>query len=356
MIKLYAIIMAGGVGSRFWPNSTKKTPKHLINIIGDSTLIQDTVKRLEGIINNECIYIVTNSIQKEEVERQLTSIPRENIISEPFGRNTAACIGLASVIIRKKDKEAVTVVLPSDHIIHDNEEFRKSILSAAEFAIESDGLITIGINPSKPETGYGYIQIDDRSVKDNIYKVLTFAEKPNYATAIRFIESGDFFWNSGIFIWKIDSILNQIKSLLPDLYEGLIKIENAIGNPGYEDTLNMVYGQLRKLSIDYGIMENSKRVYLTKGNFRWSDVGSWDEVYRISEKDNNGNVLKGMIYTDMVLDSFIHSEDKFTAVIGVDNLVIINSADALLVCRKDKSQKVKKVVEYLKINKMDQFR
>lgn len=355
-MNLYAIIMAGGVGSRFWPRSTKKTPKQLIKIIGANTLIQDTVKRLEGLVENDHIFIITNSLQKAEVEKQLSNIPQENIISEPFGRNTAACIGLATIIIRKKDKDALTVVLPSDHIIHDNEEFQKSIINAAEYAMDSDGLITIGINPGKPETGFGYIQVDEKIVKDNIYKVLTFAEKPNYATAIRFIESGDFFWNSGIFIWKTDSILNEIKSLMPDLYEGLIKIENAIGNAGYEETLNRVYGQLRKLSIDYGIMEKSKRVFLTKGNFRWSDVGSWDEVYQISEKDNNGNVLNGMIYTDMVLDSFIHSEQKFTAVIGVDNLVIINSNDALLVCRKDKSQEVKKVVEYLKINKLDQFR
>lgn len=355
-MNLYAIIMAGGVGSRFWPSSTKKTPKQLIKIIGDRTLIQDTVKRLEGIIDNNNIYVVTNLLQKEEVEKQLPKIPEENIISEPFGRNTAACIGLASILIKKKDKDAVTVVLPADHIIHDNEEFKRSINSAAAFAFESAGLVTIGINPSKPETGFGYIQIKDRKIKDSIYKVQTFAEKPNYATAIRFIESGDFFWNSGIFIWKTESILNEIKKLMPDLHEGLTKIYEAAGRPEYQSVLNMVYGQLRKISIDYGIMEKSDNVYLTKGNFRWSDVGSWEEVYQIAEKDNNGNVLKGLVYTDMVIDSFIHSEEKFTAVIGVDNLIVINSCDALLVCRKDKSQEVKKVVEYLKLNKMDQFR
>ncbi len=355
-MNLYAVIMAGGVGSRFWPRSTKKTPKQLIKMISDRTLIQDTVKRLEGFVDNDRIYVVTNSLQKEEVGKQLVNIPNENIIEEPFGRNTAACIGLASVIIRKKDKDAVTVVLPADHIIHDSEEFQNSILRAAEFANESKGLVTIGINPSKPETGFGYIQVEDRNVKDSIYKVQTFAEKPNYATAIRFIESGDFFWNSGIFIWRTDAILDEIKVLMPDLYEGLVNIDNAIGLPKYNEALKNIYGQLRKISIDYGIMERSKRVYLTKGNFRWSDVGSWEEVYSLSEKDNDGNVIKGLVYTDMVIDSFIYSEEKFTAVIGVDNLVIINSNDALLVCRRDKSQEVKKVVDYLKLNKMDQFR
>ncbi|MCJ7553154.1 MAG: sugar phosphate nucleotidyltransferase [Ignavibacteriaceae bacterium] len=355
-MNLYAVIMAGGVGSRFWPKSTKKTPKQLIKMISDRTLIQDTVKRLDGLVDNNRIYVVTNSLQKEEVESQLVNIPNENIIEEPFGRNTAACIGLASVIIRKKDKDAVTVVLPADHIIHDSEEFQNSILRAAEFANESNGLVTIGINPSKPETGFGYIQVDDEIVKDNIYKVYTFAEKPNYATAIRFIESGDFFWNSGIFIWRTDAILDEIKILMPDLYEGLEKIDKAIGLPKYNEALKNIYGQLRKISIDYGIMERSKRVYLTKGNFRWSDIGSWEEVYSLSEKDNDGNVINGLVYTDMVIDSFIHSEEKFTAVIGVDNLVIINSNDTLLVCRRDKSQEVKKVVDYLKLNKMDQFR
>jgi len=355
-MNLYAIIMAGGVGSRFWPRSTKKTPKQFIQMIGDRTLIQDTVKRLEGLVKNENIYIVTNSLQLDELKKQLDNIPFENLIVEPFGRNTAACIGLASVIISKKDKDAVTVVLPSDHIIHDIAEFHKSILCAANYANASNGLVTIGINPTKPETGFGYIQIDDRAVQDNIFRVYTFAEKPNYATAIRFIESGDFLWNSGIFIWRTDSIINEIKSLMPDLYEGLEKIKQGLDKPDYPALINNVYGQLRKVSIDYGIMEKSKRVYLTKGNFRWSDVGSWEEVYNLSEKDNDGNVIQGLVYTDMVIDSFIHSEDKFTAVIGVDNLVIVSSNDAVLVCRKDKSQEVKRIVDYLKINKLDQFR
>lgn len=355
-MNLYAIIMAGGVGSRFWPRSTKKTPKQLIKIISNRTLLQDTVKRLEGLVKKENIFIVTNSLQKDEVEKQLFDLPKENIIAEPFQRNTAACVGLASIIIRNKDADAVTIVLPADHIIHDTDDFQNSLLTAANFADESRGLVTIGINPSRPDTGYGYIQIDEKCVKDNIFKVYTFAEKPNYATAIRFIESGDFFWNSGIFIWRADVIINEIRSLMPDLYEGLEKIEKSLDQSDFSSILNLVYGQLRKISIDYGIMEKSKRVFLTKGNFRWSDVGSWEEVYHLSDKDSNGNVISGMVYTDMVIDSFIHSESKFTAVIGVDNLIVINSNDAFLVCRKDKAQEVKKVVDYLKINKIDQFR
>src|ERR1035441_7178932 len=268
-MKLYAVIMAGGIGSRFWPRSKEKSPKQLLRIFGDNTMIQDTVDRLKGLVDNENIYIITNKIQKPEIVTQLSHIPPENIIEEPFGRNTAACIGLASVIIEKKDKNAVTLILPADHIIKDKNIFHTTLKSAAKFAYESKGLVTIGIPPTRPETGYGYIQIDDKSVSDNIFKVLTFAEKPNYATAVRFIESGDFMWNSGMFIWRADVILNEIKNYLPDLYEGLETISKGLGNADYEKTLFNVYGILRSISIDYGIMEKSKQVFLIKGEFSW---------------------------------------------------------------------------------------
>jgi mannose-1-phosphate guanylyltransferase len=210
-MNIYAVIMAGGVGSRFWPRSKKKTPKQLLKIVGELTMIQETVRRLNSIVKNENIYIITNKVQKPGVLTQLSQLPIDNIIEEPFGRNTAACIGLASVIIQKKDPNAVTIVLPADHIIDGDKEFHDTLLKAAEFADKSNGLVTIGIPPSRPETGYGYIQIDDNPIADNIFKVRTFAEKPNYETAVRFLDSGDFFWNSGIFIWRSDVILEEIK-------------------------------------------------------------------------------------------------------------------------------------------------
>ncbi len=349
---LYAVIMAGGVGSRFWPRSKEKTPKQLLKIFGENTMIQSTVERLSGIVKNENIFVITNKIQKPEIKKQLPQIPKENIIEEPFGRNTAACIGLASILIESKSKDAITIVLPADHIIKDKDEFHRVISNAADYAERSDGLITIGITPTRPETGYGYIQIDENHVTDNIFKVYTFAEKPNYATAVRFVESGDFLWNSGMFIWRTQSILDEIRNYMPDLYEGLEKIKLEIGTPKYSSTLNQVYGQLRNISIDYGIMEKSQRVFLTKGNFSWSDVGSWEEVYQLSEKNNDGNAVDGNIFIDKTIDSYIYSPGKFSAVIGVDNLIIINTEDALLVCRRDNSQDVKKVVDYLKINKL----
>ncbi len=351
-MKLFAVIMAGGVGSRFWPRSKEKTPKQLLKIFGEKTMIQETVGRLKGIVENEDVFIITNKIQKDEIVRQLPEIPEENIIEEPFGKNTAACIGLASVIIKKRQEDAVTIILPADHMIKDLDEFHKTLKNAAEFAYESNGLITIGIPPTRPETGYGYIQIDEKGIKENIFKVYAFAEKPNYATAVRFLESGDFFWNSGMFIWRVDSILNEIKLHMPELSEGLEEISNDLGTPKYEKTLTRVYGQLRNISIDYGIMEKSENVYLTKGTFPWSDVGSWEEVYQLSEKNGDGNAAIGNIFTDMTADSYIFSPEKFAAVIGVDNLVVINTKDALLVCRRDQTQEVKKIVDHLKINKL----
>jgi len=354
-MKLYAVIMAGGVGSRFWPRSKKRLPKQLIKIFGDMTMIQATVDRLSGIVEKDNIFIITNELQRPKVIKQLHNVPEENIIEEPFGRNTAACIGLASIIIKAKDPDAVTVVLPADHIIKEKDKFLETIQDAAKFAYESKGLVTIGINPTRPETGYGYIQINDEEVSKNVFKVYTFAEKPNYATALRFIESGDFLWNSGMFIWRVDAILDEIKNFMPDLHEGLIKIQENISKPNFRDELINVYGQLKKTSIDYGIMEKSSKVFLTKGMFTWSDVGSWEEVYQLSEKNNNGNAITGKVFTDMVADSYIYSPDKMTAVIGLDNIIVINHEDTVLVCRRDKAQNVKEIVDFLKINKMDDY-
>ena len=354
-MNLYAVIMAGGVGSRFWPRSKKKTPKQLLNIFGTNTMIQETVERLNGIVPEENIFVITNRVQRDEIIRQLPYVPADNIIEEPFGRNTAACIGLASLVVKSKCKDAVTLILPADHIIKDLDEYHRTLQEAAEFAESSKGLVTIGIKPSRPETGYGYIQMEEKEIADNIHKVYTFAEKPNYATAVRFLESGDFYWNSGMFIWHVEAILNEIEKYMPDLHEGLEELKPSLNTPEFNDALGNVYGKLRNISIDYGIMEKSQNVYLIKGEFNWSDVGSWEEVYQLSDKDENGNAVVGNIFTEMTVDSYIYSPDKFASVIGVDNLIIINTNDALLVCRRDKSQDVKKIVDHLKINKLTEY-
>ncbi len=354
-MELYAVIMAGGVGSRFWPRSKEKKPKQLIRIVGENTMIQDTVNRLNGLVENKNILIITNKVQKMRVKEQLPQIPEENIIDEPFGKNTAACIGLASVFIKKKNPDAVTITLPSDHLIKDDEEFRKCLSTAAEFAYRSKGLVTIGVTPTRPETGYGYIQFDDAEVSSNVYKVLTFAEKPNLSTARQFMESGDFLWNAGIFIWRVDSILNEIKKYLPDLHEGLQKIEEAIGTPDFERQLVHEYGQLKSISIDYGVMEKASNVYLTKADFYWNDLGNWEAVYEISDKNEDGNAIAGDVYTEKTYSSYIFSPRKFTATIGVENLIIINTHEALLVCHRNNAQDVRQIVDYLKMNKKNEL-
>ncbi len=349
-MELFAIIMAGGVGSRFWPRSRVRNPKQLLKIFGDDTMIQSTVKRLEGLVKNENIFIITNKVQKLRVKDQLPQIPIENIIDEPFGKNTAPCIGLASLFVKRRNPEAVTIVLPADHLIQDTSRFLLNLKQAAEFAFNNKGLVTIGIVPTRPETGYGYIQIDEGKKIDSVYKVTTFAEKPNLETAKRFLQSGDFLWNSGMFIWRVDVILEEIKNLLPDLYSGLKVIEKSIEEANYQKTLVKVYGQLAKISIDYGIMEKSDRVYLVKGSFDWNDVGSWESVYELSSKDEEGNAKIGDVYCRNTKNSYIYSLNKFSAVIGVENLIIINTADALLVCNRSHAQDVKSVVDYLNMN------
>ena len=352
-MELFVVIMAGGVGARFWPRSKQKTPKQLLRIFGENTMIQDTVKRLDGLVSNDNVYVITNEVQSESIKEQLPEVPSENIIAEPFGKNTAACIGLASILINKKNKDAVTIILPADHLIKSKRSVQSILKKAANFAEKSKGLVTIGIKPTRPETGYGYIQVDDEEIEKGIYKVQTFAEKPNHSTAERFVESGVFLWNSGMFIWKTETILNEIKTYLPDLYDGLLKIEKSIGTDSYQKVLTKVYGQLVNISIDYGIMEKSPKVYLTKGEFPWSDVGSWEEVYQQSKKNKKNNAEIGEVYTENSNDSYIYSPKKYTAVIGLDNVIVIDTKDALLICNRDNAQDVKHIVDHIKMNNRD---
>ena len=354
-MNVFAVIMAGGIGSRFWPRSRGKSPKQLLKIFDERTMIQNTVDRLQGFVPYQNIFVVTNKLQKEEIRKQLPEIPNENILEEPFGRNTAAAIGLASVLIQMIDPKAIIVVLPADHIIREKDIFQATLQKAVNFAHKKSGLVTIGIPPTRPETGYGYIQIDENELEENIFKVLTFAEKPNYETALSFVSSGDFLWNSGMFVWKAETILNEITLHMPELAIALKKISFVSGNPRFEKVLFEEYGQLRSISIDYGIMEKSHKVFLIKGKFTWSDVGSWEEVYQLSKKDKNDNSIIGHVYTDKTSDSYIYSPGKFTAVIGLDNVIVINTDDALLVCKRENAQEVKKVVDYIKLNKLNDY-
>ncbi|MCI0448804.1 MAG: mannose-1-phosphate guanylyltransferase [Chlorobi bacterium] len=354
-MKSYAIVMAGGVGARFWPYGTSKLPKQFLPISDNSeTMFQLTIKRLKSIVPLEQVFVITNKQYVNLVKKQLPKIPKENIIGEPVGRNTAPCIGLASTILKQFDEHAKMFVLPADHLIENVDKFTTVVNTGLKFIEQNDAIVTLGIIPSHPETGYGYIQfIEDTHYKVpesdiDIFRVKTFAEKPSLDVAKVFLESGDFLWNSGMFIFRADVILNQMEKYLPDLYHAMKKIEKAIHTAKYQKTLEQVFGEIKGISIDYGIMEKAKNVYVIKADFKWSDLGSWDEVYRLKTKDKNNNVIMGDTYIKDSQNNLIMSQKGFVGVIGADNLVIINTKDGLLVCKKDRTQEVKEIVDYLK--------
>lgn len=355
---MYAVIMAGGVGKRFWPWSRKKNPKQFLKLFGDKTLIQSTVDRLRPILKDEDIFIITNEVQKNTIEELIPFLKTENIIAEPMGKNTAPCIGLAAVINSLKDPEAVQIVLPADHLILNDKKFREVLLNAAKVAENEECLVTIGITPTRPETGYGYIQFNESYYPDldfDVYEVKTFAEKPDVETAKRFLESGDFLWNSGIFIWKVKTILKEIEKSLPDLYEILMKIKKSIGTEKYPGVLNRLYKQIEGISIDYGVMEKSENVTVLKGDFGWSDIGGWEEFYRLEKKDKHNNVLIGENVIKDSSNNLIYSSGRLVACLGLNDMVVIDTGDVVMVCPRNKTQDIRKIVDCLSKKKKNEY-
>jgi len=357
----YALIIAGGVGARFWPRSRQHTPKQLLQIIGEGTMIQNTVARLNPFVPVENILIITNALQADEVHRQLPAIPQENIVIEPHGRNTAPAVALGAEIMKKRYGDVPMIVLPSDHIIHDVQYFHEVLRNAVQVAQEHRGLVTIGINPTRPETGYGYIQMDMVAASQKLEKlaafpVRTFAEKPNLSTAERFLESGDFVWNSGMFIWTVGTVLSSIAEFLPDISDEMHRLSPAIDTPKFASALDMAYREMRGISIDYGIMEKASNRYVIPADFGWNDLGSWDEVFRLAPKDEHGNSIAGEV---VVHDSY-HCQisttpNRIVGVIGMEDCSIIDTDDAVLVYRHGRSQDVKEIVDYLRKRNMNTF-
>jgi mannose-1-phosphate guanylyltransferase len=358
-MKVFVVMMAGGVGTRFWPRSRRKYPKQVLNIVNHETMIQATYKRLKGIAQDSDIFIVTNFDQKGIIKENLPNLKESNFILEPFGRNTAPCIGLAAIHAIKKDPDSAMLVLPADHIIQDVAEFKEVTKIAVQYAAENEGLITLGIKPTFASTGYGYIQKGEEIAElknHNIYKVKTFAEKPNFDTAKRFLESGDFFWNSGMFIWKTSTILEEIKEKLPEIYQGLLEIKNSIGTSKYAEKVDEVYRRIRSISIDYGVMQSAENVFVIPADMGWNDVGSWETVYEISEKDKNkiAGDFEDLINVESS-ECFVHSPEKVVALVGMKNVLVVDTGDALLICKKSHSQNVKDVVDQLHKKGLDEL-
>lgn len=357
---MYIVLMAGGVGTRFWPRSRASNPKQMLNLIGSRSMLQLTYDRIKNLTTTDRILVITNTDLKEPIQKQLSEIPPENIIAEPFGRNTAPCIGLAASIIKKRaSDEEVMVVLPADHQIKETDNFQEIIKAAVAYAPQAGCLITLGVTPRYPETGYGYIQRGEKITtvhNKGIYRVRTFAEKPNYDTAERFLKSGDFFWNSGIFIWTVKAIMAEFEEQQPELAEDLNKLCGRVDTAEMDVAVEDVYAGTKSISIDYGIMEHAKQVCIIESDFNWNDIGSWEAAYNISEKDENGNAVYAN--RNILLDAknnYIYSSKKIVAAVDVEDLVVVETDDALLICRKGQSQKVKNVVDTIRRKKLDEF-
>jgi len=352
--------MAGGRGTRFWPESRERMPKHLLDIAGERTLIQETVGRIETLVPAENILIVTGLSHAEELIRQLPQIPPANVLIEPVGRNTAPCVGLAALHIKRKHPEEVMAVLPADHVITDAKEFCEVLPIAAEMARQGNYLVTIGIPPTRPEVGYGYIERGALRISvrgRDIYEVASIREKPPLETAEMFLERGGFYWNSGMFVWRVDTVLKAIETFLPDLHVSLIRMEKAIGSDREKEVIDREYTHIQPMSIDYGVMEKAENVLLIRGDFGWSDVGSWDALWEISGRDEDGNVAStcGHFVGVDAKNSLVHSTGKMVALIGVKDLIVVETEDSLLICKRGRSQDVKKVVDILEKKNMKEF-
>ena len=357
---MYAVIMAGGRGTRFWPRSREKKPKHLLDIISNRTIIQETVDRIKPLITPEHILIVTGKTHAGTLMKQLPEIPSGNIIIEPEGKNTAPCIGLAALHIQKRSGDAVMAVLPSDHAIVNSNKYLEIIRAAAKLADAEDALVTIGIKPTCPETGFGYIEQGDsfrQTGSAEIFRVKSIREKPDFQQAQTFVQSGKFSWSSGMFVWRTSIILNAISRFLPDLHNGLQVINKSLGSPKEKAIVRRIYSGLTAISIDYGVMEKASNVFVIPGDFGWSDVGSWDALWEISAKDINGNAFIGGsdVITEGSAGSMVYSPQKLVALVGVKDLFVVETKDALLICQKGKSQDVKKIVDTLDAKKQKKY-
>ena len=342
--------MAGGRGERFWPKSRKRMPKQFLSLTDDGkTMIQLTVERILPLVDLEDVYIVTNRDYLPLVQEQLPALPQQNILCEPVGRNTAPCIGLGAVHISQKYDDAVMFVLPSDHLIKYNTIFLNTLSDAAEIAGQGDNLVTLGITPDYPETGYGYIKFNPEETLARAFAVDRFVEKPDLETAKTYLATEQYLWNSGMFIWKVSTILKNLEQYLPETYAGLLKIKNAIGTEEERSVLEGEFEAFRSESIDYGIMEKAQHIYTLAGSFGWDDVGSWLAVERIRQSNEFGNVITGNAITVDTKNTVIEGGKKLIATVGVENLIVVDTEDALLNCEKDSAGNIKKVLENLKI-------
>lgn len=354
----YVAIMAGGIGSRFWPSSRTSYPKQFLDILHTGkSLIQWTYERYAAFIPAENIFVVTSEEYVAITKKNLPELPEENILAEPSRKNTAPCIAYISFKLAQKDPNASLIVAPSDHMILDNENFRKITLQALDFVGHIKSLVTLGIKPTHPNTGYGYIQHDALPAADGIYKVKTFTEKPNLELAKTFLASGDFLWNAGIFVWKVKTLIKAFEIHQPEMFELFDGEKENFNTKDEKKAINRIYPLCTNVSIDFAIMEKADNVYVIPSSFGWSDLGTWNSAYDNLEKDYLGNAVAGdnVIVIDATRCMVSVPNEKLVVLQGIDDAIIVDTPDVLLICKKDKEQSIKEYVAEVKRNKGDKY-
>lgn len=354
-MKAYGIIMAGGGGTRFWPLSRQEEPKQLLNLSGNDLMINETIDRISQVVELENMFIVTNVTQVPKMKMATADRLKENhILAEPSARNTSACIGYAAMEIVKKYGDGIMCISPADHFIKDTEEFTHVLKEAITVVEKEDKLLTIGIHPTYPATGYGYIRFE--SNEDSIAKtVVEFKEKPDIETAKNYVASGKYLWNSGMFIWKASTILEKFEKLLPEVYACLCEIGEAMNTPMEKEVINAVYSTIPQISIDYGIMEKSDDVLVIPADFGWNDVGSWENMNVLYPEDENGNIIVGNQINIDTKNTISYAQKRLITTVGVENLIIVETEDAILVCDRNRAQDVKLIVDELKDQKQTKY-
>lgn len=354
-MKTYGVIMAGGGGTRFWPLSTKAEPKQFLNLSGRDILVNETIDRQSRFIDRENIFIVTNQTQADlMLSRTEGRVRRDHVLAEPAARNTAACIGYAAMEIMKKYGDGVMCIFAADHHIRNEEEYTRVMKEAVRAAEKTDALVTIGIRPTFPSTGYGYIK--NSPAKGEAWnRVEEFVEKPDLETAQAYMDAGCYAWNSGMFVWKASTILRYFEELLPDIYACLTEIGDAMGTDREKEVIWRVYPAIPKISVDYGIMERARGVLMLEGDFGWSDVGSWDTLDTVRTKDENGNIAAGDTLLLDAKNCVVYGKHKLIAAVGVEDLVVVEGDSAVLVCPVKDAQRVKQVVEQLEKDGRERF-
>ncbi len=354
----YVAIMAGGIGSRFWPKSRTSYPKQFLDILNTGkTLIQWTFERYAAFIPKENIFVVTSEEYSEIVVEQLPDIPKENIVAEPSRKNTAPCVAYISFKLLQKDPEASLIVAPSDHMILDGENFKKITTQALAFVDKQEAFITLGITPTYPNTGYGYIQFDSKIIAENIHKVKTFTEKPNLELAKTFVASGEFLWNGGIFVWKVKTVVNAFEKYQPEMFELFDGEKENFNTAKEKESIKKIYPQCTNVSIDYAIMEKADNVYVIPSSFGWSDLGTWNSAYENLDKDYLGNAVASdnVIVIDATKCMVSAPQEKLLLLQGLDDFIIVDTKDVLMICKKDKEQAIKEYVAEVKRSKGDKY-